>query len=130
MIILSFLFGANIHSNANVFLLFLIPLLVSCNSLGFGLLLASIVKTASSADGLAWFIILPLQFLGGLLISPDAVFLEFLPTALALRAMTAVMTGGSVAFEYVGLNLIFLSIWGICLILLGIILFQRKTAIL
>ncbi|MFW9999095.1 MAG: hypothetical protein ACFE9Q_06990 [Candidatus Hodarchaeota archaeon] len=40
------------------------------------------------------------------------------------------MIHGSMAFDPVGLNLIFIFIWGICLILLGILLFQRKTAIL
>lgn len=130
MILLSLLFGAYYHREANLFLVFLIPFLVAFSSLGFGLLLASFVKTASSAGGLAWFIILPLQFLGGLLVSPDLVLLEFIPTSLALRAMTAVMIDGSVAFDPVGLNLLLITIWGIGLILLGIILFQRKTAIL
>ena len=130
MLLLSFLFGAYYHPDANIFLAFLIPFLVAFSSLGFGLLLASFVKSASSAGGLAWFIILPLQFLGGLLVSPDMVLLEFIPTALALRAMTAVMIDGSVAFDPVGLNLILITLWGIGLILLGILLFRRKTAIL
>ena len=64
MLLLTLLFGASFHPNANIFLLFFIPFLVAFTSLGFGLLLASFVKTAGSAGGLAWFIILPLQFLG------------------------------------------------------------------
>ncbi|MFX1433168.1 MAG: hypothetical protein ACFFB1_05280, partial [Promethearchaeota archaeon] len=85
------------------------------------------VKTAGSAGGLAWFIILPLQFLGGLLTAP---VLGFIPTSLAAEAMGAVMIYGSTAFDPVGLNLIWVTIWGIGLIILGILLFQRKTAIL
>ena len=127
MLLLILLFGATFNSNANIFLLFFIPFLVAFTSLGFGLLLASFVKTASSAGGLAWFIILPLQFLGGLLTAP---IIDFIPTTLAAEAMGAVMTYGSTAFDPVGLNLILIAIWGIGLILLGILLFRRKTAIL
>ena len=47
-------------------LFFFILFLVAILSLGFGLLLASVVKTSGSAAELAWFIILLLQFLGGL----------------------------------------------------------------
>ncbi len=127
MLLLTLLFGVSINSNANIFLLFFIPFLVAFTSLGFGLILASVVRTASSAGGLAWFIILPLQFLGGLLTVP---LVDFIPTSLAAEAMSAVMIDGSIAFDLVGLNLIFITIWGIGLILLGILLFQRKTAIL
>ncbi len=127
MLLLTFLFGASFHPNANIFLLFVIPFLVAFTSLGFGLLLASFVKTAGSAGGLAWFIILPLQFLGGLLTAP---VIGFIPTSLAAVAMGAVMIHGSIAFDPVGLNLIWVTIWGVGLIILGVLLFQRKTAIL
>lgn len=85
------------------------------------------MKTAGSSAGLSWFIILPLMFLGGLIMDP---VIDFIPTSLAREAMVAVMLDGSIAFDLVGLNLIFVTIWGIGLILLGILLFQRKTAIL
>ncbi|MFX0025204.1 MAG: ABC transporter permease [Candidatus Hermodarchaeota archaeon] len=127
MLLLTLLFGASFHPNANIFLLFFIPFLVAFTSLGFGLLLASFVKTASSAGGLAWFIILPLQFLGGLLTAP---IIGFIPTSLAAEAMGAVMLYGSTAFVPVGVNLIWVAVWGVGLIILGILLFQRKTAIL
>ncbi|MEE9379469.1 MAG: hypothetical protein V3V33_15695 [Candidatus Lokiarchaeia archaeon] len=58
------------------------------------------------------------------------VLLDFIPTSLALRIITGVMRNGSIAFDPVGLNLILITIWGIGLILLGILLFRRKTAIL
>ncbi|MFX0029876.1 MAG: ABC transporter permease [Candidatus Hermodarchaeota archaeon] len=127
MLLLSVLFGAYIHPDANFFLIFFIPFLVAFSSLGFGLLLASVVKTAGSAAGLAWFIILPLQFLGGLTGEP---LLDFIPTTLARDALIEVMLRGSIAFNDVGLNLILVTIWGLGLILIGILLFQRKTAIL
>jgi len=127
MLLLTLLFGAFFHPNANIFLLFFIPFLVAFSSLGFGLLLASFVKSASSAGGLAWFIILPLQFLGGLLTAP---IIGFIPTSLAAEAMGALMIYGSTTFVLVGLNIIYITIWGVGLIILGVLLFQRKTAIL
>jgi ABC-2 type transport system permease protein len=131
MLLLTLLFGASFNPNANIFLLFFIPFLVAFTSLGFGLLLASFVNSASSAGGLAWFIILPLQFLGGLLTTPIPLpFLDYIPTTLARKAMAAVMLNGSIAFNLVGLNLILIAIWGIGLIIIGILLFQRKAAIL
>ncbi|MFX1365460.1 MAG: ABC transporter permease [Promethearchaeota archaeon] len=127
ILMLSLLFGAHFDSNANIFLLFFIPFLVAIMSLGFGLLLASVVKTSGSAAGLAWFIILPLQFLGGLTGEP---IIDFIPTSLAREALSAVMLDGSIAFDLVGLNLILIAIWALVLIIIGILLFQRKTAIL
>ncbi len=128
ILIVAALAGMTFHSDENIFLLFFIPFLITFTSLGFGLILASFIKTSSSAGGLAWFIILPLQFLGGTLMQEPLV--DFLPTSFAVKAMQSVMTLGSISFDLVGLNLIFITLWGIGGIILGIILFQRKTAIL
>jgi len=125
--ILELLLGVSPQNTAFISLLFFIPFLVTFSSLGFGLLLASVVKNAGSAGGIAWFIILPLQFLGGVVTNPP--FLPFLPTALAVDSLRSVMEG-IITFEAVGLKLIYIVIWGIGLSLLGILLFQRKTAIL
>jgi ABC-2 type transport system permease protein len=124
----SSLLGMTFHDNASVGLLFMIPFLVTFTSLGFGLILASFIKNAGSAGGLAWFIILPLQFLGGSF--SDEPILDFLPTSLAVDAMKEAMILGNVTFEAIGLNLILIAIWGIVGILIGIAMFQRKTAIL
>lgn len=127
-LLLIILFGAEINPDANLFLLFFIPFLVTFSSLGFGLFLASFVKNSSSAGGIAWFIILPLQFLGGVVTHPP--FIGFLPTALAVDSLRSVMTDGILTFEVVGLRLIYLIIWGVVVSLIGLLLFQRKTAIL
>ena len=74
-------------------------------------MLASFVKNSSSAGGLAWFIILPLQFLGGTLLEEPIV--DFLPTSLAVEAMKSIMIFGDASFDAIGLNLIFIAIWGI-----------------
>jgi ABC-2 type transport system permease protein len=125
--IIELLLGVTVQINL-IYLMFFIPFLVTFTSLGFGLLLASVVKNSSSAGGIAWFIILPLQFLGGVVTNPP--FLPFLPTGLAVEALRSVVGGGILTFEAVGLKLIFVLIWGVLVSLLGILLFQRKTAIL
>ncbi|MHA1942588.1 MAG: ABC transporter permease, partial [Candidatus Hodarchaeales archaeon] len=127
-VIIELLLGAPVQNNAHITLLFFIPFLMTFTSLGFGLLLASVVKDPSSAGGIAWFIILPLQFLGGVVTNPP--FLPFLPTALAVDSLKSVMVAGILTFEAVGLRLIYILIWGVVVSLLGMLLFQRKTAIL
>ncbi|MFW9880132.1 MAG: hypothetical protein ACFFG0_44220 [Candidatus Thorarchaeota archaeon] len=107
MLILSLLFGAYIHSDAFLFFLFFIPFMVTFLSLGFGLLLVFFVRTAGSAAGLAWFIILPLQFLGELTSEP---ILDFIPTSLARDALIDVMLYGSKEFDLVGLKLIYVAL--------------------
>ena len=97
------------------------------SALGFGLLLASVVKNASSAGGISWFIILPLQFLGGVVTHPP--FVPFLPSALAVNSLRSLLTDGILTLE-IGLNMLYIFIWGIVVILIGNLLFRRKTAIL
>ncbi|UCE04703.1 MAG: ABC transporter permease [bacterium] len=128
LLVLSLAFGAFFHPQANIGLLFLIPFLFCFTSLGFGLLLASFVKTANSAGGLAWFLILPLQFLGGVFAQDPVI--TVLPTSFAVNAMRQVMTNGVSSLGVIGLDLIGIIIWGVGTTILGIILFQRKSAIL
>lgn len=128
LVIFAAFFGAYFHPSVNIPLLFVIPILVTFSSLGFGLILASFVQSSSSAGGLAWFIILPLQFLGGTLAAEPVV--DFLPTSQAVEAMQSVMIHGNASFDAIGLNLISILIWGIVGVIFGVVLFQRKTAIL
>jgi ABC-2 type transport system permease protein len=129
LILLSF-FGAYFHPNTNYFLLVLIPLLFAFTSLGFGLILASIVKTEASAGGLAWFIILPLQFLGGIFFIYNNPIQSFIPTSYAAHAMRVVMISGQVSWDAIGIDLLVLLGFGLGSTMLGILLFQRKTAVL
>jgi ABC-2 type transport system permease protein len=128
LIILVALFGGKVPTDASILLVFFIPFLLTFSSLGFGLLLASFVKTSGSAAGLSWFIILPLQFLGGGF-SQD-VPLKFIPPGLAVEALRSIMNDAIITFETVWIKIIYLFIWGIVLVLIGILLFRRKTAIL
>ncbi|MFX1384962.1 MAG: ABC transporter permease [Promethearchaeota archaeon] len=123
------IFGAYIHPNANLFLLFLVPMLFIFTALGFGLLLASFVKTQGTASGLAWLVILPLQFLGGIYFPIDNPILEYMPTYFASHAMRIMMLNGQTSWEALGTDILVLAGLGIFLTIIGIILFQRKSAI-
>ena len=122
-------FGAYIHPNANIFLLLIVSMLFIFTALGFGLFLASFVKTQGTASGLAWLIILPLQFLGGVYFQIDNPLTEYIPTYYAVHAMRIMMLNGQTSWEALGTDILVLAGFGIILTIIGIILFQRKSAI-
>ncbi len=130
LMILLMLFGAYFAPGVNIMLLILIPLLFSFTCLGLGLLLASFTKTQSSAGGLAWFIILPLQFLGGTFFEMDNPISRYIPTTYAVHAMRLIMVSGVTSWEAIGTDVLVLLGFGLVTTILGISLFQRKTAIL
>ena len=130
LIILLMLFGAYFAPGVNFMALILIPLLFSFTCLGLGLLLASFTKTQSSAGGLAWFIILPLQFLGGVFFEMDNPISRYIPSSYAVHAMRLIMVSGVTTWDAIGTDVLLLLGFGLVSTLLGIILFQRKTAIL
>ena len=124
------IFGAYFNPNANIMLLIFIPMLFAFTSLGFGTLLASFVKSEETAGLLAWFIILPLQFLGGLFFYFESPIMNFIPTSYAAHAMRMVMVEGINTWNAIGQDILVLIGFGGISTLLGIILFQRRTAIL
>lgn len=130
LMILLMLFGAYFAPGVNIMLLILIPLLFAFTCLGLGLLLATFTKSQSSAGGLAWFIILPLQFLGGTFFEMDNPVSNYIPTTYAVHAMRLIMVSGVTSWEAIGTDVLVLLGFGLITTILGIILFQRKTAIL
>ena len=130
LMILLMLFGAYFAPGVNIMLLILIPLLFAFTCLGLGLLLATFTKSQSSAGGLAWFIILPLQFLGGTFFEMDNPVSSYIPTTYAVHAMRLIMVSGVTSWEAIGTDVLVLLGFGLVTTILGIILFQRKTAIL
>ena len=124
------IFGAFFNPNANILLLIFIPMLFAFTALGFGTLLASLVKSEETAGLLAWFIILPLQFLGGLFFYFESPIMKFVPTSYAAHAMRLVMVEGINTWNAIGEDILVLIGFGAISTLLGIILFRRKTAIL
>ncbi|MHA2278119.1 MAG: ABC transporter permease [Candidatus Kariarchaeaceae archaeon] len=123
-------FGSFVHPDANWFLIFLLPILFTFSSLGLGMILASVVKSENSASGFAWLVILPMQFLGGIFTYgveiPGA---QFIPTTYAVHAMRVVMINGAGTWDAIGGDIIFILAFGIITTIIGILLFQRKSAI-
>ena len=130
LVISTQVFGVFIHPNTNLILLFLIPMLFCFTCLGIGLILASFIKSSSSI-GLVWLIILPLQFLGGVFFyGVDVPLGEYIPTTYANHAMRLAMTSGLTSWEAIGLDIMVLLGTGIVFTIIGVLLFQRKTAVL
>ena len=130
IVISAWVFDAYIHPEANLFLLILIPMLFVFTALGFGLILASFVKTYGSASALSWAIILPLQFLGGIYFSIDNPVSDFIPITYAVHAMRVVQISGQCTWEAIGIDIMVLLGFGILSTIIGLILFYRKTSIL
>lgn len=129
LILASQVFGAYIHPNANLFLLFSVPMLFAFTCVGIGLILASLVKS-EGGTGFVWLIILPLQFLGNIFsYGVDVPLSEYNPTTYAVNLMRLVMTNGISSWDAIGFDIIVLICTGIGFTLAGLILFQRKTAI-
>ena len=55
---------------------------------------------------------------------------NYIPTTYATHAMRLIMVSGVTAWEAIGTDILVLLGFGVVLTILGIILFQRKTAIL
>ena len=122
-------FGGYVHPNINLGIVFLIPIIFCFSILGLGLILASIAKTESSAGGLSWLVILPLQFMGGVFsYGMDTPGGEFIPTTYAVHAMRLTITSG-LSWDAIYMDLLFMGIFGIVATIIGILIFQKKTSI-
>ena len=129
LILATQVFGAYVNPDANLLLLFLIPMLFAFTCVGIGMILASLVKS-EGGTGFVWLIILPLQFLGNIFsYGVDVPLSEYNPTTYAVHAMRMIMTSGIATWDAIGLDILFLTFSGIIFTLVGILLFQRKTAV-
>ncbi len=123
-----FLFGVNVHPDANWFLALFISLLFALVCIGLGLIVASIAKNAKSGADLAWIFILPIQFLGGIFFEVDAPFTKAIPSTYANSALRRVVL---YAENWSGvLNDIFILL-GFALVLnvIGLYIFMKKKKI-
>lgn len=130
-LLLILLFGAYIYPDANWLLLFCIPMLLAFTSLGIGVIIASFLKSSRGIFGITFVIILFLIYLGNCLTYPpmDTPITDFIPTTYAVDAMRSIMTFGNATWGVIGKDIIVLACFGIAFPIVGILLFQRKTAI-
>ncbi|WP_457556768.1 ABC transporter permease [Candidatus Harpocratesius sp.] len=122
------LFGVNTSPGANWFLAFLIIMDLSLTCIGLGLILASFAKSTNAAGGLAWIIILPLQFLGGAFFPMDGIIQKFVPTYYAIRAIRLVLIYGA-RWSHIWEDLLIVFAFGVISTILGIIIFSKKKQI-
>ncbi|OLS12470.1 MAG: ABC transporter [Promethearchaeota archaeon CR_4] len=123
-------FGTNWHPNANFGLLLITPVIFTFTCLGLGMIVAGVVKSSNAAGGFSWFIILPMQFLGGLFFnmgsSSTLDVTDFIPAAYAASAMRKVGIYG-LGFTDIWVDWLVCICTGIVAMVVGLILFSRKT---
>lgn len=104
-----------------------------CN-VGFGLITASIARSASSATGLSFIFLLPQLFLGtfvGSALGPSAQAAgQFVPAYYVTDALTSLFARGApVASASVLTDLLVVTATSLAVLMAGVVLFQRKTKI-
>ena len=122
------IFGVNTAPNANWILAFIIALSLAFTCIGLGLILASFVKSASTAGGLSWIIILPLQFLGGAFFPLESNITKINPTFYTVRAIRLVLIYGA-PLSSVWKDILTILGFGFVFTSLGIFIFSKKRKV-
>jgi ABC-type multidrug transport system permease subunit len=123
------MFNVQTAPDASWALAFLTALVVVIPCIGIGLIVAAIVKSEDAAGSVAWLAIIPLQFLSNAFFELDPTgIVRFNPIYYGIRAIKRVMLFG------VGLGEIWQELLlnfgaGIVLVLIGIVIFEKKTKI-
>ena len=127
-ILIGWLFGMDIVGS--LALTALIFLLTALASIGIGMVVAALSKSANQAEPLTWIIAMPLAVLSGvwfpLSVMPKAMqtIANIFPFAHAVGASTDVLLNGA-GFPAVQSDILFISGWAVAALLLGIFLFGR-----
>lgn len=122
-------FGISVAPGANWPLAFFNAFLFGWFCIGVGLILAAVVKNADAAGGIAWVIILPMQFLGGLIAGlGDAAIQQAIPAFYAARAMRNILVVGA-TFAEVWADMLVSFVCGAVAMVVGVVIFQKKTKI-
>ena len=110
------------------FIAFLLIIVLSICSVGFGLITATIAKTSGTATGLSFLFILPQMFFGTFITLTDATRIigYFLPSYYATDALNLIFLEGAPLTELrIWIDLGILSIMSVVIVLLGILLFKK-----
>jgi ABC-2 type transport system permease protein len=123
------LVGYTPADNANWGLAFLNAMIMTIPCIGIGLIIASLIKNASDAGGLAWIAILPLQFLGnGFFYLGEEGIVQLVPTFYSIRAMQNIFLRGWSFLEVLPDMLTTLA-FGAGLMVIGLIIFNKKLQV-
>jgi len=107
---------------------FVILLAFSLVNVGFGLIAATVSKSAEIASGVSFVFIMPQMFLGTFMPLGEAAeaIAQFMPSNLVTESLTTLfLRGASIATLSIWTNLVLVSVIGIVLLLIGIMLFRR-----
>ncbi len=125
----SFLIGYRPASGiAGVVFTFVIALAFSLVAVGFGLISATISKSAESATGISFIFIMPLMFFGTFMPLGGAteVISRFIPSNYVTEALTTLfLRGAPITTPVIWINLAIVSVVGFLLVVIGIILFEK-----
>jgi ABC-2 type transport system permease protein len=107
---------------------FVITLAFSLVSVGFGLIAATVSKTAETSTGVSFAFIMPQLFLGTFMPLGGGieVFAQFMPSKHLTDAITTLfLRGAPITATVIWAELALVSVVGILLIAVGVLLFER-----
>jgi len=127
--ILTFLMGGmKLITLEGIILSFVIMVIFSLSTIGFGLITATISKSAKAAGGIVWIFLLPQQLLAANLypLPPETQIVTiFMPLHYASDALTLLFYGVDLSNLRIWWDLMILVIFSLVLILAGILLFKK-----
>ncbi|MCK5368097.1 MAG: ABC transporter permease [Cyclobacteriaceae bacterium] len=107
-------------------LVFIIIGLFALIAVGLGLIVATIAKNPGAATGISFIFILPMMFFGTFmpLNSTTEIIAKFMPSAYATNALEVLFTGDYLNPAILS-GILFLSISGIIIVIIGVLLFNK-----
>lgn len=127
--ILTFLMGGmKLITLEGIILSFGIMVIFSLSTIGFGLITATISKSAKAAGGIVWIFLLPQQLLAANLypLPPETqIVTMFMPLHYASDALTLLFYGVDLSNLRIWWDLMILVIFSLVLIVAGILLFKK-----
>jgi ABC-2 type transport system permease protein len=109
-------------------LAFILMVIFSLSSIGFGLITATLAKSAKTAGGLVWLFLLPQQMLAANLypLPPETQLIGmFMPLYYASDALTLLFSGVTLINLRIWADLGILALFSIVLIFAGVLLFRK-----
>ena len=125
--VLTFLMGYR-GATAGIILAFVFMVIFSLSTIGFGLITATIAKSAKAAGGIIQIFVLPQQLLASGLypLPPEArVIGMFMPLYYASDALTLLFNGGALSDLRIWADMIVLIMFSLVIVIAGILLFKK-----
>ncbi len=128
-VLLSQLLGTHALANVNWNVIFFIAMLYNLSSMGMGLILASFVKSARNAALISFIITFTMMMIGeNYTIPGEMAGSAFIPNTYAVDAVRNIMLFGRIGWDIIGFDIIFLSLFGMTTLIIGLVSFNRKYA--